>query len=110
MMDVCPGDMLLSVSLTTPVTSIVMDNAETGVWVGDKAGDIHRVCLLSPPRDVSVTSDSQGVTCLSRGHEDSVTHLSVSCDGLSLASGDSSGQPIGDQYYLWSANDRACYF
>jgi len=85
------GDMLLSVSLTTPVTSIVMDNAETGVWVGDKAGDIHRVCLLSPPRDVSVTSDSQGVTSLSRGHEDSVTHLSVSCDGLSLASGDSSG-------------------
>ena len=110
MMDVCPGDMLLSVSLTSPVTSIVMDNAETGVWVGDRAGDIHRVCLLSPPRDVSVTSDSQGVTSLSRGHEASVTHLSVSCDGLSLASGDSSGQPIGDQYYLWSANDRACYF
>ena len=86
------GDMLLSVSLTTPVTSIVMDNAETGVWVGDKAGDIHRVCLLSPPRDVSVTSDSQGVTSLSRGHEAAVTHLSVSCDGLSLASGDSEGK------------------
>lgn len=85
------GDMLLSVSLTTPVKSIAMDNTETSVWAGDKAGDIHKICLLSPPRDVCVTSDSQGVTSLSRGHEASVTHLSVSCDGLSLASGDSSG-------------------
>ena len=84
--------MLLSVSLTTPVTSIAMDTAETSVWAGDKAGDIHKICLLSPPRDVCVTSDSQGVTSLSRGHEASVTHLSVSCDGLSLASGDSSGK------------------
>ena len=83
--------MLLSVSLTTPVTSIVMDHAETSVWVGDKEGDVHKICLLSPPRDVSVTSDSQGVTALSRGHEAPVTQLSVSCDGLSLASGDSAG-------------------
>ena len=91
--------MLLSVSMTSAVTSVVMDNMETCVWVGDNAGDIHRICLLSPPRDVCVTSDTCSTTTMLRGHDNSVTMLSLSCDSLTLASGDSQGA-----LHLWDAN------
>ena len=50
-----PGDLLLSVSFTSPLTCLALDPAETVAWVGDQSGGIHRLDLLSPPRDVSVT-------------------------------------------------------
>merc|ERR1719188_891380 len=99
------GDMLLSVSMTSAVTSIVMDNMETCVWVGDNNGDIHRICLLTPPRDVCVTSDTCNTTTLPRGHDTSVTMLSLSCDSLTLASGDSQGA-----LHLWDANSGVCTY
>ena len=99
------GDMLLSVSMTSAVTSIVMDNMETCVWVGDNKGDIHRICLLTPPRDVCVTSDTCNTTTLLRGHDTSVTMLSLSCDSLTLASGDSQGA-----LHLWDANSGVCTY
>jgi len=86
------GDMLLSVSMTCPLTCVVMDHSETRVWVGDNDGNVHVISLMNPPRDVSVTSDRCNVSSLTRGHDTCVTMLSVSCDNMHVASGDQSGQ------------------
>ena len=51
------GDILLSVSMTCPLTCVVMDHSETRVWMGDNDGNVHVISLMNPPRDVSVTSD-----------------------------------------------------
>ena len=44
--------MLLSVSFTSAITAMVMDNMETMVYAGTKSGQIHSSFLLSPPKDV----------------------------------------------------------
>ena len=85
------GDMLLSVSFTSALSCVVMDNLETSVWVGDTAGHIHRISLLSPPRDVCVSCDTCGARTLVTGHAGAVTRISLSADSLSLVSGDSGG-------------------
>ena len=60
-----PGELLLSVSFTSPLTCLALDPAETVAWVADQSGGIHRLGLLSPPRDVSVTrSDVNGTKFL----------------------------------------------
>ena len=85
------GLLLLSVSLTSPVTSLAMDNMETVVWAGLQSGEVARLSLLSPPRDVTVSSETLEATSLTGGHSTSITQLALSCDGLSLASGDTEG-------------------
>ena len=80
------GQLLLSVSFTSPITAVVMDNMETKVYAGTKAGKIHSFSLLNPPRDVAVTVDSvDSDTMIS--HTGEVTRLSLSMDGYTLASG-----------------------
>jgi len=81
------GQMLLSVSFTSAITSVTMDNMETVVYAGSKSGDIHSFSLLSPPRDVAVTSDSLGSLGTWSSHTGQVTCLSLSMDGGTLASG-----------------------
>ena len=75
-------------SFTTPLTSVTADPLEDRVYLGATSGDIFSYSLLSPPRDVAVSSDT---TCLDRavmsGHAGHVTCLSLSLDGLTLASG-----------------------
>ena len=85
------GHLLLSVSLTSPVTSLAMDNMETVVWAGLQSGEVARLSLLSPPRDITVSSETLQATSLTGGHSSSITQLALSCDGLSLASADGEG-------------------
>merc|ERR1740137_493327 len=81
------GQMLLSVSFTSPITAIAMDNMETMVYAGTKTGKIHSFSLLSPPRDVAVTADSLGSLGTWSAHTGQVTRLSLTMDGCTLASG-----------------------
>ena len=85
------GQLLLSVSLTSPVTSLAMDNMETAVWAGCQSGQVCRLSLLSPPRDVTVSSESLQSSSSLSGHSGPVTQLTLSADGHTLASADSSG-------------------
>eukprot|EP00092_Neocalanus_flemingeri_P017354 GFUD01018769.1.p1 GENE.GFUD01018769.1~~GFUD01018769.1.p1 ORF type:complete len:417 (+),score=147.99 GFUD01018769.1:39-1289(+) len=81
------GQMLLSVSFTSSITAVTMDNMETTVYAGTKTGEIHSFSLLSPPRDVSVTADSLGGVATWAAHTGQVTGLSLAMDGVTLASG-----------------------
>jgi len=81
------GQMLLSVSFTSPITAVVMDNLETRVYAGTKTGDIHTFSLLNPPRDVAVTVESMDRVGTWSSHTGQVTCLSLSMDGCTLASG-----------------------
>ena len=85
------GLLLLSVSLTSPVTSVAMDNMETVVWAGLQSGEVARLSLLSPPRDVAVSSETLQASSLTGGHTAAVSQLALSCDGLSLATADTEG-------------------
>eukprot|EP00090_Calanus_glacialis_P008952 TRINITY_DN17273_c0_g1_i1.p1 TRINITY_DN17273_c0_g1~~TRINITY_DN17273_c0_g1_i1.p1 ORF type:complete len:419 (+),score=165.14 TRINITY_DN17273_c0_g1_i1:45-1301(+) len=81
------GQMLLSVSFTSPITAVVMDNMETTVYAGTKSGQIHSFSLLSPPRDVCVTGDSLPSLSTWAAHTGQVTGLALGMDGCTLASG-----------------------
>jgi len=81
------GQLLLSVSFTSPITAVSMDNMETKVYAGTKTGQIHSFSLLNPPRDVAVTVDSMDSVTTMLSHTGEVTRLSLSMDGYTLASG-----------------------
>ena len=94
------GHLLLSVSLTSPVTSLAMDNMETVIWAGCQSGSVTRLSLLSPGRDVTVTSESlQSSSLQLQGHTAPVTHLALSSDGYSLATADDTGN-----VHIWDAS------
>lgn len=80
------GNLLLDVSFATPLSSVTVDAGEVNVFLGSTSGDIHTYSLLDPPRDLKVTEEVRKDTTF-KGHTGSVTHLSVSLDGVSLASG-----------------------
>ena len=80
------GEQLLAVSFTSPLTSLAVDSMESTVYVGCQSGTISHFSLRSPPREVAVTADSLQATSL-EGHSTSVTVLSLSMDGRTLASG-----------------------
>ena len=80
------GEQLLAVSFTSPLTSLAVDAMESTVYVGRQSGTISHFSLQSPPREVAVTADSLQATSL-EGHSSSVTVLSLSMDGRTLASG-----------------------
>ena len=80
------GEQLLAVSFTSPLTSLAVDGMESTVYVGCQSGTISHFSLQSPPREVAVTAESLEATSL-EGHSTSVTVLSLSMDGRTLASG-----------------------
>merc|ERR1712083_781824 len=69
------GQLLLSVSFTSPITAVVMDSMETKAYAGTKAGKIHSFSLLNPPRDVAITALSMDGNTLASGGQDNVVHL-----------------------------------
>ena len=80
------GEQLLAVSFTSPLTCLAVDALESTVYVGCQSGAISHFSLRSPPREVSVTAESLTATII-EGHTSSVTVLSLSMDGRTLASG-----------------------
>ena len=65
------GNILLSVSLNKPVTSLAMVNTETVVWADLQSREVARVSLLSPPRDSFYEAellDTVGISSTSPSH------------------------------------------
>lgn len=97
------GRLLLDISFAVPLTSVTVDNAETSVFVGSESGKIFTFSLLSPPRDLQVTLDPDDASHSLVGHSKAVTQLSVSLDGLSLASGSDD-----HDLRIWNVKSRRC--
>jgi len=95
------GEQLLAVSFTSPLTSLAVDAMESTVYVGSQSGTISHFSLQSPPREVAVTADSLQATSI-EGHSSSVTVLSLSMDGRTLASG------AEGEVKLWDTPSAQC--
>lgn len=66
---------------------MVVDHAEEICYVGLQGGQIHRIDLLDPPRNVEQMTDETASKNMFVGHEKAVTCLSVSTGGFHLLSG-----------------------
>ena len=99
---VASGQYLLNVEFPTSLSSIVVDSAEENLYVGSSKGTIYTVSLKSPPRDLKLNVEESPENTF-KGHTMAVTCLSVSLDGLSLASGSED-----KDVRLWHINSRQC--
>ncbi len=97
------GQCLLEVSFSSVLTSITVDSAEERMFVGTKEGKIRDVCLKSPPRELTRVEEADSKDNTYLGHSKSVTQLSVSLDGLTLASGSDD-----HDLRLWHVKSRQC--
>jgi len=80
------GQLLLSVAFPVALSCVAMDAACDSIYVGGDNGHIYTFSLRSPPRSVSVSAEAVSASNFS-AHKGCVTHLSLSLDGLHLASG-----------------------
>ena len=97
------GRMLLDVSFAVRLTSVAVDLAQTSAYLGSSKGTVHAVGLLSPPRDLKVTLEKDESNTFGSQHSDEVTCLSVSLDGLTVASGS-----LDRDVRLWHVQSRQC--
>lgn len=80
------GQLILSVSFPVSLCSVALDSTCDTIYTGGDNGQIYIFSLRSPPRSVSVSSEAINATNL-QAHKGPVTVLSLSLDGLHLASG-----------------------
>ena len=81
------GKLLLDVSIGVKLHSVAVDSIDTNVFLGGEDGVIYSLDLKNTPRDVQITRDEKSRFRAYAGHKRSVTCLSCSSDGYSLASG-----------------------
>nr|ACO11475.1 WD repeat-containing protein 18 [Caligus rogercresseyi] len=87
--DLPSASLILEVTFSKPLHSITVDTSEVWAYVGTDTGEIHTFSLRSPPLRTDsikamITPDAKNTFS---GHTDSVSCLSVSMDGRTLASG-----------------------
>jgi len=99
---VSSGQFLLDVEFNSKLTSIAIDSAEESGFVGADNGLVFVFSLTNPPRDLkmSVSGDNSNTF---KGHTQEVTCLSVSLDGLTLASGSKD-----HDVRIWHIKSRQC--
>lgn len=81
------GELLLSVIFNTPLTAVTCNPTGTQLFIGNTNGEIQQISLLNPPRNRTYHDLNSESSEIFMGHTKSITSLSVSIDGLSLASG-----------------------
>ena len=98
MYDVHTGLLLLTLVFDVPLMSVCMDIMENNLFVGSSTGVVIKCSLREPPRGIehhiSLNGNDKIVTF--KGHENSVTALSVSVDCITLLSGSTDGM-----VHLW---------
>ena len=100
--DITSGSFLLEVTFSVPLSSVAIDSTESNVFYGTFNGDIHTFSLTSPPRDLkTMMTKSSSNTFV--GHASEVGCLSVSLDGLTLASGSTD-----HTVKLWHVQSKQC--
>lgn len=89
--DIDGGAILLTLVFGVPLTSVCMDITESSLFVGCTNGEIRSFDLRSPPRGREHHIEQKEKAPIFKGHEKSISCLSVSGDGLSLVSGSADG-------------------
>lgn len=89
------GTLLLTVVFDECLTAVTMNLSETSIYVGTVDGSIFELSLLNPPRNREYHVN-KSETALFKGHTKSITALSVSVDGQTLASGS-----FDEQVIIW---------
>lgn len=88
------GDLLLSVVFDVSLTAVACNTLGTQVYIGTTNGNIYEISLVNPPRNRSYHELSNDKVNLFSGHTKNITALTVSADGVSLASGAADSQVI----------------
>ena len=96
------GTLTLSVSFPHPLTAVVVDAAETALYVGANNGSIYQMKLHSRPRSIEHHISSDPVAdYVFKKHTEPITTLAISADGRTLASGDEAGIVL-----LWDTHSK----
>ena len=99
---VSSGQFLLDIEFSSKLTSIAVDSAEESGFVGDNKGLVYVFSLTHPPRDLKMSLSPNNSNTF-KGHTQEVTCLSVSLDGLTLASGS-----MDHDVRIWHIKSRQC--
>lgn len=101
--DLSSGTMLLSLVFQEMLTSVVLDRAEIGLFVGTSQGNIYHHKLQPPPRtrEYHVT-DNDKINNKFSGHTKAITCLAVSLDEQTLLSGSEDSNVI-----TWNIQSRS---
>jgi len=99
---VSSGQFLLDIEFSSKLTSIAVDSAEESGFVGDNKGLVYAFSLTHPPRDLKMSISPNNSNTF-KGHTQEVTCLSVSLDGLTLASGS-----MDNDVRIWHVKSRQC--
>lgn len=91
--ELASGQLLLTVVFDKMPTALVSDVTEKLVFVGMNDGNIKEVNLFNPPRN-NLRHMEDDKNLIFKGHTSTVTTLSISIDGLVLASGSQDNQVI----------------
>lgn len=96
------GQLLLDVEFNDPLNALALDASEECAFAGTTSGPIYMVSLTSPPRDLKMSVPAKDENIF-KGHTQAVTCLSVSMDGLTLASGS-----LDTDVRLWHIKSKQC--
>jgi len=99
---VSSGQFLLDIEFNAKLTSIAVDSAEENGFVGSNDGLIYLFGLTHPPRDLKMSVSANSNNSF-KGHTQEVSCLSVSLDGLTLASGS-----VDNDVRIWHIKSRQC--
>lgn len=100
--DLTTGKQLLSIVFDVRPTSLVVDSAETNVYVGTSDGSIKTLSLLDPPRSLTQHFDDKKESSFI-GHKKSINCLALSTDETTLVSGSAD-----ETIKLWYISNKQC--
>lgn len=102
--DLNSGEILMSFVLEVALTSLVMDKAESSLFLGAVNGRIYHINLYNaiPEKDIHLT-DKEKEESVFMGHSKQITSLSTSFDGMILLSGS-----YDNTARLWNIPSKQC--
>ena len=99
---VASGQFLLDIEFDSKLLAIAIDSAEENGFVGTDNGLVYKFSLTNPPRDLKMTMIPNDKNTF-KGHTKEVSCLSVSLDGLNLASGSAD-----NEVRIWDIKSCQC--
>jgi len=83
---VASGQFLLDIEFDSKLTALAIDSAEENGFVGTNNGLVYKISLTNPPRDLKMSMSPNNKNTF-KGHTKEISCISVSLDGLNLATG-----------------------
>ncbi|CAH1772552.1 unnamed protein product [Owenia fusiformis] len=101
--DIISGEMLFNITFDTSLTSVVLDSAESTLFVGCSNGHIYQVSLFEKPVHFKRHNQSDGDYISFNRHSKEVSCLDISLDGSLLVSGSQDGN-----VKIWDISSKQC--